>query len=427
MPPQLTGILKVNKFIFRALLKNKFFAKIDENSNWREKIFKKIILYATPLSLIALVPSLIILLNNGYQFLSVFDIFVLISIPPVALSNHIKLTYKKAYVVFMLYTLAIIKTDLLASFAIGAIYLLALSVFISLLFSRKAIIGSVITNVFIYLSFGFVIYFKLFNSHLIGKYTLDFWIFHTSNFLFLNLAIVVIIRHIIIRLEKTISQQVSLRATLQNEIQEKNLLNGRLIESVGHYKRLFFGTLSPMWIFDSKTLKFIQVNGAAIKKYGYTRAEFWAMTIKDIRPAEDVDDLLQTLEKTGTKNGSTVSTVKHKCKNGRIIYAEVRCSNIIFQGKIERLVISRDITEQIQHTKAIEKQNEQLHEIAYLQSHVVRAPLCRILGLVNMLKISEDIKSEHEILQYLDTSAKELDEVIRTIINKTEEVDPSNS
>ncbi|MFD0763802.1 PAS domain S-box protein [Mucilaginibacter lutimaris] len=426
MPLQLTRIWKVYKLIFKNILTKKF-NKTEDASNWRAKIFIKIILYATPLSLLALLPSVIILFNNGRTFLPLFDCFILLSIPTVALISRIKLSYQKAYVVLMLYLLAVIKTVLLGSFEIGAIYLLALSVFISLLFSSAVIITSVIANICIYTVLGLIIHFQLFNSQLINKYPVDFWIFYSSNFLFLNMAIVVIIRHIITGIEKTISQQANLRMHLQHEVNNKNLLNAQLIESVGHYKSLFFRNPSPMWIFDSETLRFLQVNGAAIRKYGYTRAQFKLMTIKDIRPKEDIESLLDTLDKiNNNNNGAAVSTVRHMGKNGKPFYAQVRCSDIVYRGKTERLVISTDITQQIQYTQAIEKQNEQLREIAYLQSHIVRAPLSRILGLVNMLKTSTDKQSETEIIAYLDTSARELDEVIRAIVNKTEGVDPVN-
>ncbi|MES2265176.1 MAG: PAS domain S-box protein [Bacteroidota bacterium] len=426
MSLQLIGIWKVYKLIFKTLLRNNFNKK-EDTGNWREKIFIKIILYATPLSLLALLPSVIVLFDNGYTFLPIFDFFVLLSIPTVVLINKINLSFKKAYVVFMLYVLAVIKTLLLGSFEIGAIYLLALSVFISLLFTPGVIIASVLANICIYSGLTLVIYFRLFNSPLISKYPTDFWIFYSSNFLFLNLALVVVIRQIISGIEKTILKQANLRMHLQHEVKYKNFLNAQLLESVGHYKSLFFRNPSPMWIFDSETLQFLQVNGAAIRKYGYTRAEFKSMTIKDIRPKEDIGELMDALAKISVNNGAATTIVKHLSKDGRLFYSEVRCSDINYLGKTERLVISTDITRQMQYTQAIEKQNEQLREIAYLQSHIVRAPLSRILGLVNMLKTSPDKQSETEIIEYLDTSAKELDEVIRTIVNKTDGVDPHNT
>jgi PAS domain S-box-containing protein len=423
MPLQLTAIWKVYKLLFRTILKKKIFNKVEDTGNWREKIFKKIILYATPLSLLALLPSVIVLSNNGHTYLAIFDVFILLSIPLVALNSNITPPYQRGYVVLMLYALALVKTIMLGSFGIGAVYLLALSVFITLLFPVRAIFLSVITNIVIYASLAIVINYKLFNSPLISNYTTEFWIFYSSNFMFLNLAIVVVVYHIIIGLEKIILQQANLRTHLQNEVKEKNILNAQLTESVGHYKSLFFSNPSPMWIYEANTLRFIQVNGAAIRKYGFTRAEFNAMTIKDIRPAEDVTNLMETLNKKGINNGSAVSVVVHMGKNGKPFYAEVRCSDIVFQGKTERLVIARDISEQIQRTQAIETQNKQLREIAYLQSHIVRAPLSRILGLVNMLNASHINQKDDEVIQYLNISAKELDDVIRAIIDKTDSVE----
>ena len=41
----------------------------------------------------------------------------------------------------------------------------------------------------------------------------------------------------------------------------------------------------PMWTFDRDTLRFVAVNDAAVRHYGYTRDEFLAMTLADIRPS----------------------------------------------------------------------------------------------------------------------------------------------
>ena len=52
------------------------------------------------------------------------------------------------------------------------------------------------------------------------------------------------------------------------------------------YRLLFQSNPNPMWVFDLETLKFLEVNEAAIQHYGYSREEFLAMTIMDIRPPE---------------------------------------------------------------------------------------------------------------------------------------------
>ena len=83
-------------------------------------------------------------------------------------------------------------------------------------------------------------------------------------------------------------------------------------------------------------------------------------------------------------------------------------------------VYFRDITERLNYIKAIEEQNENLKEISWLQSHVIRAPLARIMGLIQLITdSSEDINEKQNALNYLLTSAHELDEVIRTITDKT--------
>ena len=80
--------------------------------------------------------------------------------------------------------------------------------------------------------------------------------------------------------------------------------------------------------------------------------------------------------------------------------------------------------ESILHTKKIEKQNNILKEITWIQSHVVRAPLSRLLAIANLLK--NTITTEEEKIFFLDNiiiSSEELDDVIKDIILKSESVD----
>ena len=68
----------------------------------------------------------------------------------------------------------------------------------------------------------------------------------------------------------------------------------------------------------------------------------------------------------------------------------------------------------------LENKNKRLAEIAWEQSHLVRAPLARILGMINLFQndfISTEEKSTY--LNYLKVSAEELDAVIKAIAIKT--------
>ena len=55
----------------------------------------------------------------------------------------------------------------------------------------------------------------------------------------------------------------------------------------GAFRLLLAANPLPMWVYDVETLRFLEVNDAAIAHYGYTRAEFLDMSIADIRPEED--------------------------------------------------------------------------------------------------------------------------------------------
>ncbi len=91
---------------------------------------------------------------------------------------------------------------------------------------------------------------------------------------------------------------------------------------------------------------------------------------------------------------------------------------------------SRDITEAVVKSKDLEvsneryrQQNERLREIAWTQSHVVRAPLTRLMGLVDLLQTGDtgDMAVEM-VLGLIKSSADELDLVVREIVRKADKV-----
>src|SRR5690242_13612104 len=81
---------------------------------------------------------------------------------------------------------------------------------------------------------------------------------------------------------------------IQRAIRERGLREerehavGALRESEAQYRSLFESTPYPMWVFDLESHRVLAVNGAAIRHYGYSREEFLALRIEDLRPAEDI-------------------------------------------------------------------------------------------------------------------------------------------
>lgn len=87
------------------------------------------------------------------------------------------------------------------------------------------------------------------------------------------------------------------------------------------------------------------------------------------------------------------------------------------------LLLTSDITERKRYIKAIEEQNARMREITWTQSHVVRAPLARIMGLVEIFPYDPTTKEQDEILAMLRQSANELDKVIHDIVQKSTEIE----
>ncbi|WP_439504360.1 PAS domain S-box protein [Sediminibacterium sp.] len=209
-------------------------------------------------------------------------------------------------------------------------------------------------------------------------------------------------------------------AELNNQLINKS---AEISASEKRYSELFHLSPLPMWVYDIDTLQFLEVNKAAINHYGYSEAEFLSMTIKDIRPREDLPYLEAQLKVTRKNSTEYVSgTFRHIKKNGELITVEVQSNYISYSGKNARVILINDITERLEYINTIENKNQELQQIAWMQSHVIRAPVAKILGILHILEQVEITEEEKLILQHdLKISTQELDRIIHDIAKKTHE------
>ncbi|MBL0347356.1 GAF domain-containing protein [Candidatus Villigracilis affinis] len=131
------------------------------------------------------------------------------------------------------------------------------------------------------------------------------------------------------------------------------------------FSLLFENHPVPMWIHDSKTQAIIDVNEAALTKYGYTRDEFLALSVRDIRIMQD-EDITDSLPPSGE--------CRHYKKNGEVIDVAVITHKLNY-GKIETvLVMAQDITERKRAQNALHESEQILKEsqtIAGIGSYVL--------------------------------------------------------
>lgn len=189
------------------------------------------------------------------------------------------------------------------------------------------------------------------------------------------------------------------------------------------YLELFNFSPLPQWVFDAETLQFLDVNNAAVKHYGYSKAEFLEMTIKDIRPAADAKELGKILKDTFKTGVFRARMVRHLKKSGELMHICVEANAVTFEGRAAMLVLAMDQTQRIKDEIKTQANIDRLREIAWMQSHQVRAPLACIMGLSKLLLDEhEDESARMESLQHLIHSAAELDTIIREIIKKAEDM-----
>lgn len=116
-----------------------------------------------------------------------------------------------------------------------------------------------------------------------------------------------------------------------------------LKESERKYRVLFADNPQPMLIYDLSTLKILEVNKTAQSHYGYSRKEFLSMDITNLHSKEDLDSILEKIERT--RHGEKTDGIsKHVKKNGDHIFVEINTMPTPSFGENARHIIINDIT-----------------------------------------------------------------------------------
>ena len=195
-------------------------------------------------------------------------------------------------------------------------------------------------------------------------------------------------------LRPIVRQQQTLWILRLRDITGQRNAEQKLEESEKRYRLFFENHVRPVWVYDSLTLRFLEVNRAAIETYGYAREEFLAMSLFDIRPAEDVPLLKEHLAQK--RAGEDLASIwRHRRKDGSVLFVEVHSYDLEVNGQPARLAeiidvsVRRSLEEQLLQAQKMEA----IGQLAGGISHDFNNLLTVINGYAALLR--ENMPEDH--------------------------------
>ena len=137
--------------------------------------------------------------------------------------------------------------------------------------------------------------------------------------------------------------------------------SAQLTASETRYRSMFDTLPLPMWVVDTETLRFLAVNEAAVDRYGFTREEFLAMTVLQIRCPEDGPRLRDAIAAARDRT-LRADLWKHITKHGEELEVEVSSEDITYGEQRARLVVVNDVTVRRRTEAALLASQEQLRQ-----------------------------------------------------------------
>ncbi len=134
-----------------------------------------------------------------------------------------------------------------------------------------------------------------------------------------------------------------LSQVIVRDITERRTAEEDLRRSETTHRELFHANPIPVWVYERANLRFLAVNDAAIRQYGYTRAEFLSMSLGDLIP------------RGAALLAPSAKTTLYRRKDGTLADVEIASHDIEFEGQAACLVLAHDVTAQMRTQQALRK------------------------------------------------------------------------
>ncbi|MBD3825268.1 MAG: EAL domain-containing protein [Stenotrophomonas sp.] len=159
------------------------------------------------------------------------------------------------------------------------------------------------------------------------------------------------------------------------DVSERVQALARVQQAERQFRLLFDRNPAPFWVFDPDTLRFLEVNEAAVRQYGFSRDEFLSMSILDIRPREGWDEIRGAIAQARIGDVQDATVRMHRRKDGTVFEVRAHLARLDFDGRQACLVLAEDVSERLAYER----------DLAY---HATHNPAT---GLLNTRALAEQL------------------------------------
>jgi len=154
------------------------------------------------------------------------------------------------------------------------------------------------------------------------------------------------------------------------DVSERVEIQSLALEAQRQFQLIFELSPLPCWLFDASTGAFLEVNPAAVREYGYSRAEFLRLRLADIEPA-------LAGAPAAPAGADSVAPLQHvhRRRNGSLIDVRVHTSQLEIAGIHARLALAENVSDHVAYQR----------ELAYRASHDAATGLLNVRALAEWL------------------------------------------
>jgi PAS domain S-box-containing protein len=198
--------------------------------------------------------------------------------------------------------------------------------------------------------------------------------------------------------------------------------------SESQYRLLFESNPTPIYTYDPVSLRFLAVNDAAALYYGYDKAEFLSMSLKDVALPEELPAFLERLAKVSAGSGNT-GVWRHRTKDGKLIQMEIVSHSISFGSHKAWLSLAMDVTERL-NLEAQLRQSQKMESIGQLAggiAHDFNNLLTVINGHAGMITAGEPLSPKaSDSVKEIAEAGKRASELTRQLMtfSRKQEIHP---